>query len=160
MRPHACIRSRSVGKLWHPQGGISHPLFRRAYLGRAHIGSCTGAKLEDLRTASKVIKGRRVARGVQLLIAPASKAIMNKAWAEGGLGPIIDAGGVLMPTTCGICTGSGPGQLGPGEVGISSTNRNDKGRMGSVEASIYLGSAAPVAASAIEGQVSNPREFI
>ena len=127
---------------------------------RAHIGSCTGAKLEDLRAASSVIKGRKVAHGVQLLIAPASKAIMNKAWSEGTLGPIIDAGGILMPTTCGICTGTGLGQLGPGEVGISSANRNYKGRMGSAEASIYLGSAATVAASAIGGQITDPREFI
>jgi 3-isopropylmalate/(R)-2-methylmalate dehydratase large subunit len=127
---------------------------------RAHIGSCTGAKLEDLRGASRVIKGHKVAHGVQLLIAPASKAIMNKAWAEGTLEPIIDAGGQLLPTTCGICTGTGLGQLGPGETCISSANRNYKGRMGSVDASIYLGSAAMVAASAIRGHVADPREFL
>ncbi|MEE9197467.1 MAG: aconitase/3-isopropylmalate dehydratase large subunit family protein [bacterium] len=127
---------------------------------RAHIGSCTGAKLEDLRAASRVINGRRVAHGTQLLIAPASKAIMNKAWSEGTLQPLLDAGGVLMPTTCGICTGRGPGQLGPGEVGVSSANRNYKGRMGSSEASIYLASAATVAASAVQGHVADPREFL
>jgi 3-isopropylmalate/(R)-2-methylmalate dehydratase large subunit len=127
---------------------------------RGHIGSCTGAKLEDLRAAVRVLKGRRVAHGVQLLIAPASKAIMNKAWEEGTLGPMIDAGGILMPTTCGICTGTGPGQLGPGEVCVSSANRNYPGRMGSLEASIYLGSAATVAASAVKGAVADPREFL
>lgn len=127
---------------------------------RAHIGSCTGAKLEDLRATSRVIKGQKVAHGVQLLIAPASKAIMNKAWTEGTLAPIIDAGGILMPTTCGICTGTGLGQLGPEEVCVSSANRNYKGRMGSLDASIYLGSAATVAASAIRGHVADPREFL
>lgn len=127
---------------------------------RAHIGSCTGAKLEDLRATSRVIKGHKVAHGVQLLIAPASKATMNKAWTEGTLAPIIDAGGILMPTTCGICTGTGLGQLGPEEVCVSSANRNYKGRMGSLDASIYLGSAATVAASAIRGHVADPREFL
>ncbi len=127
---------------------------------RAHIGSCTGAKLEDLRAASRVLKGRRVAHGTQLLIAPASKTIMNKAWAEGTLQPIIDSGGVLMPTTCGVCTGRGAGQLGSGETAVSSANRNYKGRMGSIDASIYLASAATVAASAIQGRVADPREFL
>jgi 3-isopropylmalate/(R)-2-methylmalate dehydratase large subunit len=127
---------------------------------RAHIGSCTGAKIADLRAAASVIKGRKTDIGVQLLIAPASKVIMNKAWEEGTLGPIIEAGGVLLPTTCGICAGTGLGQLGPGEVGISSANRNYKGRMGSIDASIYLGSAATVAASAIMGKVADPREFL
>ncbi len=127
---------------------------------RGHVGSCTGGKLIDLRAVSGVIKGRKVAHGVQLLIAPASKAIMNKAWEEGTLGPIIDAGGILLPTTCGICTGTGLGQLGPGEVCVSSANRNYQGRMGSLEASIYLGSAATVAASAVAGRVADPREFL
>ncbi len=127
---------------------------------RGHVGSCTGGKLIDLRAVSRVIKGRKVAHGVQLLIAPASKAIMKKAWEEGTLGPIIDAGGILLPTTCGICTGTGLGQLGPGEVCVSSANRNYPGRMGSLEASIYLGSAATVAASAVAGRVADPREFL
>ncbi len=129
-------------------------------LNRAHIGSCTGAKLLDLQAAAAVLKGRRVAHGLQLLIAPASKDIMSKAMADGTLGALIDAGGVLLPTTCGVCAGRGPGQLGDGEVCISSANRNYKGRMGSLEASIYLASAATVAASAIKGRVADPREFI
>ena len=127
---------------------------------RAHIGSCTGAKLEDLRAAAKILKGRRIAKGLQLLIAPASKDILNNAMKDDTLSVLIEAGGVLMPTTCGICSGKGPGQLGPGEVCISSANRNYKGRMGSEEASIYLASAATVAASAIEGKVSDPRSFL
>ncbi len=129
-------------------------------LHRAHIGSCTGAKLFDLRAAAAVLKGRRVAAGLQLLIAPASKAILREAMAEGTLGAILDAGGVLLPTTCGICAGRGPGQLGDGEVCVSSANRNYKGRMGSLGASIYLASAATVAASAVRGRVADPREFL
>ena len=129
-------------------------------LNRAHIGSCTGAKLVDLRAAAAVLKGRRVAAGLQLLIAPASKAILGRAMAEGTLQTLLDAGGVLMPTTCGICAGRGPGQLGDGEVCVSSANRNYRGRMGSQEASIYLASAATVAASAIKGRVADPREFL
>jgi len=139
----------------HPVGEVdSGPL------QRAHIGSCTGAKFEDLRAAARVLKGRRIARGLQLLVAPASKAILNKALAEGVLQPLLDAGGVLMPTTCGICAGKGPGQLGPGEACVSSANRNYPGRMGSKEASIYLASAATVAASALRGRVTDPREFL
>lgn len=129
-------------------------------LNRAHIGSCTGAKLFDLRAAAAVLKGRRVAAGLQLLIAPASKAILGGAMAEGTLQTLLDAGGVLMPTTCGICAGKGPGQLGDGEACVSSANRNYKGRMGSLGASIYLASAATVAASAIRGRVADPREFL
>ncbi len=129
-------------------------------LQRAHIGSCTGAKLVDLRAAAQVLRGRRIAPGLQLLIAPASRDIMRRAMEEGTLGAILDAGGVLLPTTCGICAGKGPGQLGDGEVCISSANRNYKGRMGSLEASIYLASAATVAASAVWGRVADPREFI
>ena len=79
---------------------------------------------------------------------------------DGTLSVLLESGGVLMPTTCGICSGKGPGQLGPGEVCISSANRNYKGRMGSEEASIYLASAATVAASAIVGKVSDPRSFL
>lgn len=129
-------------------------------LQRAHIGSCTGAKLFDLRAAAAILKGRRVAPGLQLLVAPASKAILRAAMAEGTLGAILDAGGVLLPTTCGICAGRGPGQLGDGEVCVSSANRNYKGRMGSLGASIYLASAATVAASAVRGRVADPREFL
>ena len=130
-------------------------------LQRAHIGSCTGAKLLDLQAAAAVLKGRRIAHGLQL-----SNRAREQGHHEQGhgrrhaFGALIDAGGVLLPTTCGVCAGRGPGQLGDGEVCISSANRNYKGRMGSAEASIYLASAATVAASAIKGRVADPREFI
>ncbi len=146
--PHRMDNVRSVEEVDSPP------------LHRAHIGSCTGAKLVDLQAAAAILKGRRVAAGLQLLIAPASKAIMGKSMADGTLGALIDAGGVLLPTTCGICAGRGAGQLGDGEVCVSSANRNYRGRMGSLGASIYLASAATVAASAIRGRVADPREFI
>ncbi|MEE9276647.1 MAG: aconitase family protein, partial [bacterium] len=87
-------------------------------------------------------------------------ALMNKAIAEGTYQILMEAGGVPMPTVCGICAGKGAGQIGAGEICVSSANRNYKGRMGSVEGSIYLASAATVAASAVQGRVADPRELL
>lgn len=125
----------------------------------AYIGACTGAKLEDLRFAAEVLRGRKVAPGVRLLVAPASHADRDTAAAEGTLQALLDAGGELLPSACGICAGYGDSFAG-GETVISSTARNFKGRMGPPSTQVYLASAYTVAASAVAGRIADPRELL
>ncbi len=126
----------------------------------AYVGACTGAKLEDLRMAAQVLRGRQVARGVRLLVAPASVQDQAQAEREGVLGALLDAGAELLPTGCGACAGYGQHRFGDDTVAISTTARNFKGRMGSAQAQIYLGSPWTVAASAVAGRVADPREML
>lgn len=127
---------------------------------QAYIGACTGAKLIDLRMAARVLKGRRVAAGTRLLLAPASTRITAQAAADGTLQALLDAGAILMPSGCGACAGYGAGVLAAGETAISTTARNFRGRMGSNEARVYLGSPYTVAASAVRGRIADPRPFL
>lgn len=126
----------------------------------AYIGACTGAKLTDLHMAAAALKGQKVAPGMRLLIAPASTRTTAAAAADGTLAVLTEAGAKILPTGCGACAGMGAGTLASGEVCISSTARNFKGRMGSPEAQVYLGSPYTVAASAVRGQITDPREFV
>jgi 3-isopropylmalate/(R)-2-methylmalate dehydratase large subunit len=125
----------------------------------AYIGACTGAKLEDLRAAARVLAGRRIAPGVQLLIAPASVRDRLAAEREGILGRLVDAGATLLPSACGACAGYG-GAIPDSSTVISSTARNFKGRMGSASAQVFLGSPYTVAASALRGCISDAREIL
>lgn len=129
-------------------------------INQAYIGSCTGGRYEDLIAAEKVIRGKKVAKGVRFLISPASTEIYKKALNTGLLESFIEAGARILPPTCGICLGLHSGILASGERCISSTNRNFIGRMGSKEAEIYLGSAATVAASAVAGVIADPRQYL
>jgi len=129
-------------------------------IDQAYIGACVGAKLSDLRMAAEVLRGRRVASGTRLLVAPASQRVMNDAAADGTLEALTRAGAYLLPTGCGACAALGAGILADGEVCISSTNRNFKGRMGANTAEVYLGSPYTVAASAVAGRIADPREFL
>ncbi len=129
-------------------------------INAAYIGACTGAKLADLRMAAQVLRGKRVAPGVKLWIAPASLLDQNVARGEGTLQALLDAGGVLLPNACGACAGYGEFRFGDDDVVISTTARNFKGRMGSPLAQVYLGSPYTVAASAVAGRISDPREFL
>jgi 3-isopropylmalate/(R)-2-methylmalate dehydratase large subunit len=135
-----------------------------AYAGitidQAYIGACVGAKIEDLRMAAEVLRGRRVAPGVRLLIAPASQATLTQATKEGVMTHLLEAGATMMASGCGACAGMGAGILAPGETCISSTNRNFKGRMGDDEAFVYLGSPYSVAAAAVAGRIVDPREML
>jgi 3-isopropylmalate/(R)-2-methylmalate dehydratase large subunit len=106
------------------------------------------------------LTGGKVAAGVRLMIAPASAATMRKAAADGTLATLTEAGAILLPTGCGACAGYGAGVLADGEVCISSTNRNFKGRMGHMASEVYLASPYTVAASAIEGRVCDPRPYL
>lgn len=129
-------------------------------IDQAYIGACVGAKIEDLRMAATVLKGRRVAPGVRLLVAPASSKTTALAAADGTLSVLMEAGATLMPSGCGACAGYGAGVLAQGEVCISSTNRNFQGRMGSSGAKVFLGSPYSVAAAAVVGAISDPRELL
>jgi 3-isopropylmalate/(R)-2-methylmalate dehydratase large subunit len=126
----------------------------------AYIGACTGAKLEDLRMAAAVLRGRKAARHVELLVAPASLRDQEIARREGTLDAILDAGGRLLPNACGICAGYGDTRFGENVTAISSTARNFKGRMGAASSKVYLGSPFTVAASAIEGRIADPRAHL
>ncbi len=125
----------------------------------AYIGACTGAKLDDLRFAAQVLKGRKVASGVQLMVAPASLQDRAQAEAEGTMQTLLDAGAIVLPSACGACAGYGDG-FKDGQTVISSTARNFKGRMGPASTQVYLGSAYTVAASALRGYITDPRTVL
>ncbi len=125
----------------------------------AYIGACTGAKLEDLRFAARVLRGKQVAAGVRLLVAPASHADRDAAQREGTLKVLQEAGAQLLPSACGVCAGYGD-SFEANETVISSTARNFKGRMGPPSTRVYLASAYTVAASAVAGRIVDPREVL
>lgn len=125
----------------------------------AYIGACTGAKLDDLRAAAQVLRGHKVAPGIRLIVAPASVQDQEQARAEGVLQALMDAGAELFPTACGACSGYGD-PMGDDITVISTTARNFKGRMGSPTAQVYLGSPYTVAAAALRGCVTDPREVL
>lgn len=125
----------------------------------AYIGACTGAKLDDLRAAAAVLRGRRVAAGVKLMVAPASLRDQHDAEREGVLQTLLEAGAQLLPTSCGACAGYG-GSIPDGATVISTTARNFKGRMGSETAQVYLASPYSVAAAAATGRIIDPREVL
>lgn len=127
---------------------------------QAYIGACTGAKLSDLHMASAILRGRKVAPGVRLLVAPASARITQQAAADGTLAALTQAGAILLPSGCGACAGYGAGILAENEVCIASTARNFKGRMGHASAQVYLASPYTVAASAVVGRIADPRAML
>jgi len=129
-------------------------------IDQAFIGTCTNGRLEDLLAAARILKGRKVHPGCRLIVAPASRKVLIEAIGKEAAQTIIAAGGTILPPGCGPCLGSHEGVLGAGEVCISSSNRNFRGRMGSDEAEIYLASPATVAASAVEGRITDPRRLL
>jgi homoaconitate hydratase family protein len=124
------------------------------------IGTCTNGRLSDLKIAADILQGKKINPNVRLLILPASKSILENGIKDGTISTLIDAGGTLLPPGCGPCLGAHQGALAPGERCISTSNRNFKGRMGCKEAEIYLASPATVAATALNGVVTDPREVI
>ena len=123
------------------------------------IGSCTNGRIDDLRTAAKVLEGRKVAKGMRLIVFPATQAIYLQAMEEGLLATFIKAGGIVSTPTCGPCLGGHMGILAAGERAVATTNRNFVGRMGHVESEVYLSSPAVAAASAVTGKISGPSEL-
>jgi 3-isopropylmalate/(R)-2-methylmalate dehydratase large subunit len=128
-------------------------------IDQAFLGSCANAKYEDMVVVSKILKGRRVHPNVRLIITPGSKEILLEATKSGVLQTLLESGGLLTNPGCGACAGDG-GVLADGEVCLSTANRNFLGRMGSNKAEIYLSSPATLAASAIKGEIADPREFV
>jgi homoaconitase/3-isopropylmalate dehydratase large subunit len=131
----------------------------RVRVHQAFLGSCTNARLEDLAVAAEILEGRKVDPGTRLLVTPASAQVLLDATRAGYIEIILEAGGHITTPGCGACPGGHGGLLAPGEVCLSSTNRNFRGRMGSPEAEVYLGSPASVAAAAVAGRIIDPREF-
>ena len=132
---------------------------KRVAVHKAYLLSCVNSRREDLAQAAEVLKERRVAPGVSLYLAAASREIQEDAERSGVWQTLLDAGAIALPPGCGACIGLGTGLLEPGEVGISATNRNFKGRMGSRDAQTYLASPAVVAASAVAGFITAPQAW-
>ena len=127
-------------------------------IDQALIGTCTNGRLEDLEAAREILRGKHIARNVRLLVLPASREVLQAALAQGIIADLVAAGATLLNPGCGPCLGAHQGIMAPGEVTISTANRNFKGRMGSKEAFTYLASPATVAASALTGVITDPRE--
>ena len=123
------------------------------------IGSCTNGRIEDIRVAASILKGKKVAKGVRLIVLPATQNIVVQAIKEGLIEIIIEAGGIVSTPTCGPCLGGHMGILARGERAVSTTNRNFVGRMGHPESEVILSSPAVAAASAITGVITDPRQI-
>jgi 3-isopropylmalate/(R)-2-methylmalate dehydratase large subunit len=144
-----------IAKPYSPQNICAVGDIEGEIIDKAYIGSCTGAKLEDLRMAAKILKGKQVKIRTEVL--PAAQSIYLKAINEGLVSIFLEAGAVVGPPTCGACCGAHMGVLAKDEICISTTNRNFPGRMGHVESQTYLASPLVVAAAAINGKITDPR---
>jgi len=128
-------------------------------INKAYLISCVNSRVSDLSAAADVVRGKKVAPDVEFYAAPASSEVLAESERRGDWKTLLDAGAIPLPPGCGPCIGLGMGLLEDGEVGISATNRNFKGRMGSPDAKVYLASPAVVAASAVTGKISSPAEY-
>lgn len=129
-------------------------------LNQGYIGSCTGGREEDIAAAAKILKGKHIPPYTRLIVVPASRDVMLSCMEKGYLQDLMLAGATVTSPGCGACLGAHEGVISPGEVCISSTNRNFPGRMGSTQAEIYLGSPATVAASILNGRITDPRPYL
>ncbi len=145
--PHSPANAKPVSQVSDP-------------ISTVFIGSCANARRSDLLEAAKIVKGKRVHHDVNLIVIPASRKVYNWAMSEGLLKIFADAGANIESSNCGPCFGKHMGVLAPGDRCLSTSNRNYKGRMGSPEAFIYLGSPALAAATAIEGRIADPRRYL
>lgn len=139
----------------HPIGSVEGIKVDQVYLG-----SCTNGRINDLRIAAKILKGKKIAKNVRCLVVPASQHIWRQANKEGLLDILTEAGCVVNMPSCGACGGFTSGVMGADEVAMSSSNRNFRGRMGSSKSEVYLGSPATVAATALEGKITDARKYL
>lgn len=135
-------------------------LGEKVRIQQAFVGSCANGKLEDLRIAAAIVKGKKVAHGVRFIVTPASQKVYKEAVRQGYVEALLEAGAVVTNSTCGACYGGHMGLLGPDEVCVTSSTRNFKGRMGSPSAKIYIASSATVAASAVAGYIVEDEPFL
>jgi 3-isopropylmalate/(R)-2-methylmalate dehydratase large subunit len=147
----------SIAKPFSPENVVAAREIQNTEIDKAYIGSCTGAKLSDLRTAAKILKGKKVKIRTEVL--PAAQSIFLQAIKEGLVTTFMESGVVVGPPTCGACCGAHMGVLAKDEICISTTNRNFPGRMGHVESKTYLASPMVVAASALTGKITDPRDI-
>jgi 3-isopropylmalate/(R)-2-methylmalate dehydratase large subunit len=129
-------------------------------VNQVFIGTSTNGRLDDFRVAAAIMKGKKVAPGVRLLITPGSRRTLLDGLSDGTFQILAEAGGIITSPGCGACVGVHEGVLGDGEVCVATQNRNFKGRMGNPNAFIYLASPATAAATAITGKITDPREFL
>jgi len=147
-----------VAKPYSPANTVPVSEVEGVRIDQAFLGSCTNGRMEDLRVAASIVKGRKIPLGVRMIVIPASREIYLNVLREGLLEVFIESGAQVYYPTCGPCIGGHLGLLASGEVCVSSSNRNFMGRMGSGESRVYLASPATVAASALAGQLSDPRK--
>jgi len=126
-------------------------------IDQVFLGSCTNGRISDMREAAEILKGKKIANGVRMLVIPASKEVYIKSLNEGLINIFVDSGALVCNPCCGPCLGGHVGLIGPGEVSLSTSNRNFKGRQGSPDGEVYLSSAVVAAASAIEGKIVSPQ---
>ncbi len=131
----------------------------KVQIDQAYLGSCTNGRIEDLRLAAEIMRGRKVHQDVRMVVVPASVKVFEQAMAEGLLAEFSRAGAFVSGPTCGACLGGHMGILAPGERCVSSTNRNFIGRMGHRDSEVYLAGPAVVAASAVTGRITDPRDL-
>ena len=151
-----------------PQVAVPHSVDRvkpieevePVHVDQCFIGACTGGRVEDIASAARILRGKKIARDVRLIIIPASTEVLRTCIEKGYLQECIDAGAAISTPGCGPCLSAHEGVLAPGEVCVTASNRNFPGRMGSNQASIYLASPMTVAASALTGVLTDPRTMI
>jgi 3-isopropylmalate/(R)-2-methylmalate dehydratase large subunit len=131
---------------------------RGVRIDQVSLSSCTNARLEDLRVAARILSGKRIHERTRMIVTPASREVYLKAMADGTLESLVEAGAVINPPGCGPCVGVHQGVLGDGEICLATHNRNFRGRMGNPEGFIYLASPATAAATALAGEIADPRE--
>ena len=139
----------------HPVSEVAGTIFHQALLG-----TCTNGRLEDLEMAVRILKGKKISRHIRMLVLPASREVYLEALRRGWLEVLYEAGAVILNPGCGPCLGAHLGVLAPGEVALSTANRNFRGRMGSRDAAIYLASPATVEALALEGKIVDPSNYL
>ena len=132
---------------------------KKTYIDQVVIGSCTNGRIEDLRVAASILKGKKVNSNVRAIIIPATPQVYADALKEGLLKIFIEAGAIISAPTCGPCLGGHMGILASGEKCVSTTNRNFVGRMGHIKSELYLASPAVAAASAIKGYIADPTQI-